>query len=257
MCHGSLPIPWTSRLSQPFRRLGPSGTRLYEQALAQRQQQQAGLIGRSAIACRGWSMRRTRRAVAMSRPTCVWAGRRGTRTSLGSRLAGFARSPGALRASPPPARAAMAMTLPPALREALSTLGHSLPTLWHQDTLSRAQRKALLRCLLEKVVLDRRMPIRSPLALCGGVARSGCWRCRAPWGPARLNGLRPDGSPGAAQGPGSRRSGHGPALHVARVSLAPAASVLASTIQTYLPAARASASPPEPRPRCFPLLTVP
>ena len=53
---------------------------------------------------------------------------------------------------------AIAMTIPPALREAFSTLGHSLPTLWHQETLSRTQRKALLRCLLEKVVLDRRVP---------------------------------------------------------------------------------------------------
>ncbi len=51
-----------------------------------------------------------------------------------------------------------ARPIPPALREAFSTLGHSLPTLWHQDTVSRAQRKALLRCLLEKVVLDRRAP---------------------------------------------------------------------------------------------------
>jgi DNA invertase Pin-like site-specific DNA recombinase len=51
-----------------------------------------------------------------------------------------------------------AMAIPPTLREAFSTLGASLPTLWHQDTLSRAQRKALLRCLLEKVVLDRRTP---------------------------------------------------------------------------------------------------
>ena len=51
-----------------------------------------------------------------------------------------------------------AMAIPPTLREAFSRLGASLPTLWHQDTLSRAQRKALLRCLLEKVVLDRRTP---------------------------------------------------------------------------------------------------
>ena len=53
---------------------------------------------------------------------------------------------------------AMALTLPPALREAFSTLGHALPTLWHQDTVSRTQRQALLRCLLEQVVLDRRAP---------------------------------------------------------------------------------------------------
>jgi DNA invertase Pin-like site-specific DNA recombinase len=52
----------------------------------------------------------------------------------------------------------VALAIPPALREALSTLGQSLPTLWHQDTLSRAQRKALLRCLIEKVVLDRQAP---------------------------------------------------------------------------------------------------
>jgi DNA invertase Pin-like site-specific DNA recombinase len=52
----------------------------------------------------------------------------------------------------------VALAMPPALREALGTLGQSLPTLWHQDTLSRAQRKALLRCLMEKVVLDRQAP---------------------------------------------------------------------------------------------------
>jgi hypothetical protein len=50
------------------------------------------------------------------------------------------------------------MTLPPALREALSPLGHARPTLWHQDTLSRAPRQALLRGLLETVGLERRTP---------------------------------------------------------------------------------------------------
>jgi DNA invertase Pin-like site-specific DNA recombinase len=49
-------------------------------------------------------------------------------------------------------------TLSPALRETFSTVGQALPTLWHQDTLSRAQRKALLRCLIEKVVVDRQVP---------------------------------------------------------------------------------------------------
>jgi len=51
-----------------------------------------------------------------------------------------------------------AMAMPPMLREAFSTLGDSRSTRWHQDTVSRAQRTALLRCLLEKVVLDRRTP---------------------------------------------------------------------------------------------------
>jgi DNA invertase Pin-like site-specific DNA recombinase len=52
----------------------------------------------------------------------------------------------------------LSMALSPALRETFSTVGQSLPTLWYQDTLSRAQRKALLRCLMEKVVLDRQVP---------------------------------------------------------------------------------------------------
>src|SRR5262245_38720103 len=50
------------------------------------------------------------------------------------------------------------MAIPPALRDAFRSLGQSLPTLWHQDTFSRAQRKALLRCLIDKVVLERRAP---------------------------------------------------------------------------------------------------
>jgi len=48
--------------------------------------------------------------------------------------------------------------IPPDLREAFRSLGQSLPTLWPQDTFSRAQRKALRRCLIDKVVLDRRAP---------------------------------------------------------------------------------------------------
>ena len=51
-----------------------------------------------------------------------------------------------------------ALAIPLALREAFGTLGGSLPTLWRQDTLSRSQRKSLLRCLIDKVVLDRRTP---------------------------------------------------------------------------------------------------
>jgi DNA invertase Pin-like site-specific DNA recombinase len=50
------------------------------------------------------------------------------------------------------------LDVPSELREALRSLGQSLPTLWHHDRCSRAQRKALLRCLIDKVVLDRRAP---------------------------------------------------------------------------------------------------
>ena len=52
------------------------------------------------------------------------------------------------------------MDIAPDLREAFCVLGQSLPTLWPQPTCSRAQRKALRRGLIAKVVLDRRAPDR-------------------------------------------------------------------------------------------------
>jgi DNA invertase Pin-like site-specific DNA recombinase len=45
--------------------------------------------------------------------------------------------------------------VPRELRTAFTSLGESLPGLWRQQTLRRAQRKALLRCLIDKVVLRR------------------------------------------------------------------------------------------------------
>jgi hypothetical protein len=50
----------------------------------------------------------------------------------------------------PPAQA-----LSPALQAACRAIGHKLPALWPTDVLSQAQRKALLRCLIDKVVLQR------------------------------------------------------------------------------------------------------
>jgi DNA invertase Pin-like site-specific DNA recombinase len=47
------------------------------------------------------------------------------------------------------------IAIPRELRAAFSSLGESLPQLWDQPTLRRAQRKALLRCLIDKVVLRR------------------------------------------------------------------------------------------------------
>lgn len=42
------------------------------------------------------------------------------------------------------------------LRRAFEAIGQQLPTLWHQGLLSQAQKKALLRCLIDKVVIHRR-----------------------------------------------------------------------------------------------------
>jgi DNA invertase Pin-like site-specific DNA recombinase len=45
--------------------------------------------------------------------------------------------------------------IPADLRAAFSRLGQKLPDLWSTGVLSRAQKKALLRCLVEKVVVQR------------------------------------------------------------------------------------------------------
>lgn len=44
------------------------------------------------------------------------------------------------------------------LKEAFSAIGQHLPVLWHHELLTQRQRKALLRCLIDKVVLHRPEP---------------------------------------------------------------------------------------------------
>src|SRR5713101_7313664 len=75
-----------------FDALAPAELDLYEQALAQRQQQQAELDQ-----AQRYSVQRLEYEADQAR-------RRGTRTALGSRLAGLTRGAGTLRASPPSAR---------------------------------------------------------------------------------------------------------------------------------------------------------
>src|SRR5262249_10855882 len=45
--------------------------------------------------------------------------------------------------------------LPPALREAFVDIGRKLPAIWATEVLSQPQRKALLWCLVDKVVVQR------------------------------------------------------------------------------------------------------
>src|SRR2546425_6049547 len=69
------------------------------------------------------------------------------------------------QASTPPAHA-----LPPALQAAFRAIGQRLPELWPTDVLSQAQRKAFLRCLIDKVVIQRarRDQIHSRIVWHGG-----------------------------------------------------------------------------------------
>src|SRR5262249_46765043 len=48
--------------------------------------------------------------------------------------------------------------LAPALRAALVDLGQRLPAIWETGLLSRTQKKTLLRCLIDKVVIHRPVP---------------------------------------------------------------------------------------------------
>jgi predicted DNA-binding transcriptional regulator AlpA len=47
------------------------------------------------------------------------------------------------------------LTLPAELRAAFTAIGQKLPQLWHTQVLSQQQKKALLRCLIDTVVLHR------------------------------------------------------------------------------------------------------
>jgi len=49
-------------------------------------------------------------------------------------------------------------TIPPELRRAFEEVGRGLPELWDQGRLTQAQKKALLRCLIDKVVIRRIAP---------------------------------------------------------------------------------------------------
>jgi DNA invertase Pin-like site-specific DNA recombinase len=48
-----------------------------------------------------------------------------------------------------------ARSLSPELKDAFTASGQKLPQIWHQEVLSRQQKKALLRCLIDKVVIQR------------------------------------------------------------------------------------------------------
>jgi len=116
--------------------------------------------GRSTTPSSGLNMRPSRRAGATrrsTRPTAWWRRKLEQRWEAALQALQEAREQYA-RLQRRPEQAQESVDVPPDLREAFRSLGQALPTLWPQDTFSRAQRKALLRCLIDKVVLDRRAP---------------------------------------------------------------------------------------------------
>lgn len=70
-------------------------------------------------------------------------------------------------------RKVITLCFPKKLRDSYLTLGQSLPKLWKSKTLKDAQKKALLRCLIECVILkrlpDRFEQVRATIVWCGGL----------------------------------------------------------------------------------------
>ncbi len=52
------------------------------------------------------------------------------------------------------------LSLSPELKEAFVAIGQKLPQVWHQEMLTRQNKKALLRCLIDKVVIHRQVQDR-------------------------------------------------------------------------------------------------
>jgi DNA invertase Pin-like site-specific DNA recombinase len=52
------------------------------------------------------------------------------------------------------------LSLPPELKEAFVAVGQKLPQIWPQEILTRENKKALLRCLIDKVVIHRQVQDR-------------------------------------------------------------------------------------------------
>ena len=138
-----------------FDALAPAELDLYAQALAQRRQQQAerDQAQRSSVQRLEYEADQARRRSEQVDPAYRLVAAELERRWEAALQALQEAQEHYARLRPVP-EDAMAMTIPPALREAFSTLGHSLPTLWHQDTVSRAQRKALLLCLGIHVTRD-------------------------------------------------------------------------------------------------------
>jgi DNA invertase Pin-like site-specific DNA recombinase len=72
------------------------------------------------------------------------------------------------------ARPAQSITIDPALRQAFADAARGIPELWHQGLLSQQHKKALLRCLIDKVVIHRAVPdtVRTRIVWRGGQATS-------------------------------------------------------------------------------------
>jgi DNA invertase Pin-like site-specific DNA recombinase len=137
-----------------FQALAPVERDVYAQALAKRQPQAERLAHAHAP-----HLERLRYAAASCERQCrhvdpahrhVAALEPAWEVALEARKRAEAAEAQRVQASTPPAPA-----LSPALHAAFRAIGQQLPALWAPDVLAQTQRQALLRCLIDKVVIQR------------------------------------------------------------------------------------------------------
>jgi hypothetical protein len=138
-----------------FQALSPVELDVYEQALAKRQQQAERLATAHAqhlerLRSEAASCARQFRHVDPAHRHVAAALAHAWEVALQALKQAEAAEAQRAQASTPPARA-----LSPALQAAFRAIGQKRPALWSTDVLSQTQRKALLRCLIDKGVLQR------------------------------------------------------------------------------------------------------
>src|SRR5712691_8680999 len=230
-----------------FRRLGPSGTRPLcagpgAAPAAAGGTRSGPALQRAAAGICGGSGASSRRAGRFRLP----ARGRGTRTAVGSRLAGLTRGARTLRASPPRARGRPGHDATTRAARGLQHVGalaaHALAP-GHLEPSPTQSAVALSHRQSGPASCHTRYD-HHPHCVAG-------WRRQRVGGAmhrghaARRHGLCPDGSRGVASGdPGAIRCGYCPALNRERVSLSPATPCARQYGQNDSPAARASPSLP-------------
>jgi hypothetical protein len=138
-----------------FQALSPVELDVYEQALAKRQQQAERIAKAHAqhlerLRYEAAYCERQFRHVDPENRHVAAALERAWELALQALKQAEAAQTQRTQANSPPAHA-----LSPALQAAFRAIGQTLPELWPTDVLSQAQRKALLRCLIDKVVIQR------------------------------------------------------------------------------------------------------
>jgi Recombinase zinc beta ribbon domain len=138
-----------------FQALSPVELDVYEQALAKRQQQAERLAQAHAqhlerLRYEAAYCERQFRHVDPAHRHVAAALEHAWEVALEALKRAEAAEAQRVQANTPPAPA-----LSPALQAAFRAIGQQLPALWATDVLAQTQRKALLRCLIDKVVIQR------------------------------------------------------------------------------------------------------